>query len=388
MMLSALNFPRKTPYEVDITLLWSVLFLLFAGMVMVYSASIAIAEAGKSTAYNPAFYLIRHAIFLSIGLIAAVITFNIPVALWQKMAPWLFLIGIILLALVAIPGVGKTVYGARRWLPLGPVNLQPSELMKFFVVLYAADFTVRKIEVMHDLKQGFLPLAAAMLIVGMLLLQEPDFGALVVIITIAMSILFFGGIRARLFVFLMGVLACAFGLLIWLEPYRLERITNYLDPMKDPYGKGYQLLQALIAFARGEWFGVGLGASIQKLFYLPEAHTDFLLAVIAEELGFVGVFIVISFFGVIVYRAFSIGKRALLLDRIFASLVAQGIGVWIGVQSFINMGVNIGILPTKGLTLPLMSFGGSGILANCIALAVLLRIDWENRKLMQGGKYA
>jgi cell division protein FtsW len=294
--------------------------------------------------------------------------------------------GFVLLALVLIPGIGRDVNGARRWLPLLVVNLQPSELMKFFAVLYAADYTTRKMPHMHDLKKAFLPLASAMVAVGILLLKEPDFGAFVVIIAIAMGILFLGGMRARLFVVLILVLGLAFAALIIFSPYRRDRIFGFMDPWADAFGRGYQLSHALIAFGRGELLGVGLGASVEKLFYLPEAHTDFLLAVIAEELGFFGVLAVVFLFALLIQRAFAIGRQSVALDRLYSALVAQGIGVWIGVQSFINMGVNMGLLPTKGLTLPLMSFGGSGILANCVALAVLLRIDWENRQLMRGGK--
>jgi cell division protein FtsW len=239
---------------------------------------------------------------------------------------------------------------------------------------------------MHDLKKAFLPLASAMVAVGVLLLKEPDFGAFVVIISIAMAILFLGGMRARLFVILIVVLAAAFAALIVISPYRRDRIFGFMDPWADAFGRGYQLSHALIAFGRGELFGVGLGASVEKLFYLPEAHTDFLLAVIAEELGFVGVLVVILLFCLLIQRAFAIGRQAVALERYYSALVAQGVGVWLGVQAFINMGVNMGVLPTKGLTLPLMSFGGSGILANCVALAVLLRIDWENRQLMRGAK--
>jgi cell division protein FtsW len=253
-------------------------------------------------------------------------------------------------------------------------------------VLYAADYTVRKMPLMSDLKKAFTPMASVMICVAFLLLNEPDFGAFVVIVAIAMGILFLGGMRAGWFLMLIAVMLVAFLLMIWLSPYRRERIFGYMDPWADPLGKGYQLSHALIAFGRGELTGVGLGASVEKLFYLPEAHTDFLLAVIAEELGFFGVLTVVVLFAVLIQRAFAIGRQAVLLDRIYAALVAQGIGIWLGVQSFINMGVNMGLLPTKGLTLPLMSFGGSGILANCVALAILLRIDYENRQLMGGGR--
>ena len=385
-MIPSFDTPRRLPAEVDLTLLWSALFLLLLGMVMVYSASAAIAEADRYTGNHPAYYLVRHGIFLAIGLSAAAVAFQIPMTTWERIAPWLFVAGCVLLALVLIPGIGREVNGARRWLPLGVVNLQPSELMKLFAVLYAADYTVRKMPYMHNLKKAFLPMACAMIAVGVLLLKEPDFGAFVVVISIAMGILFLGGMRARLFAVLIIVLLAAFTALIITSPYRRDRIFGFMDPWADAFGRGYQLSHALIAFGRGEFFGVGLGASVEKLFYLPEAHTDFLLAVIAEELGFVGVTLVVVLFGLLIQRAVAIGRQAVSLDRLYPALVAQGIGIWIGVQGFINMGVNMGVLPTKGLTLPLMSFGGSGILINCVALAIVLRVDWENRQLMRGAK--
>jgi cell division protein FtsW len=386
MLIGALDTPRRAIAEIDYALLWSVLSLLFAGLVMVYSASIAIAEAGRFTGHQPAYYLVRHGVFLCIGLVAAGVAFQIPLSLWQKYSPYLFMLGVLLLAIVLIPGVGREVNGARRWLSWGFGNLQPSELMKLFAVLYAADYAVRKINVMHDLKQAFLPMFGAMFVVGVLLLKEPDFGAFVVIISIAMGILFLGGLRARLFALLVFGLLIAFAVMIIVSPYRRDRVFGFMDPWADAYGRGYQLSHSLIAFGRGELFGVGLGGSIEKLFYLPEAHTDFLMAVIAEELGLFGVIAVILLFALIVQRAFAIGRQCVPLDRLYPALVAMGIGIWIGVQAFINIGVNMGLLPTKGLTLPLMSFGGSGILANCVALAVLLRVDWENRQLMRGGK--
>ena len=385
-MLPALDAPRRTPAEIDMALLWSGVVLLMIGMVMVYSSSIAIADGGRATGNQPLFFLIRHAVFLTIGLVAAGMAFQVPLATWQQISPWLFVAGFVLLALVLVPGLGRDVNGARRWISLGVVNLQPSELMKLFAVLYAADYTVRKMPHMHDLKKAFLPMAAAMVAVGVFLLKEPDFGAFVVIISIAIGILFLGGMRARLFAILIFVLVLAFAALIIVSPYRRDRIFGFMDPWADAYGRGYQLSHALIAFGRGELFGVGLGASVEKLFYLPEAHTDFLLAVSAEELGFAGVVFVIVLFGLLVQRAFAIGRQAVALDRLYPALVAQGVGIWIGVQGFINMGVNMGLLPTKGLTLPLMSYGGSGVLSNCVALAILLRVDWENRQLMRGGK--
>lgn len=378
---------RATPtQEFDAVLLWCGLGLLMLGFVMVYSASIATAEGSRFTGNQASYFLIRHGLFLAIGLVCGAMAFQIPLRFWQQMAPYLFLLGIALLVLVIIPHVGRSVNGAQRWLPLGPINLQPSELMKLFAVLYAGDYTHRKLADMASFKRGFGPMAMVMLLVGFLLLKEPDFGAFVVIVSIAIGILFLGGINVRIFGTLLVVLLIGFVLLIWFSPYRRERLFGFMDPWQDAFGKGYQLSHALIAFGRGEWFGVGLGASVEKLFYLPEAHTDFLLAVIAEELGFVGVCVVVLMFSLLIQRSFAIGKTALGLGRIYPALVAQGIGIWIGVQSFINMGVNMGLLPTKGLTLPLMSFGGSGIVANCVALAILLRVDWENRQLMRGNR--
>lgn len=384
MITTMLNRERINSPNYDQGLLWVTLVLLGLGLVMVYSASIAIAEADKAVGHNSSYYLVRQAIFLVVSVTAALVAFNIPVAWWQKMAPYLFLLGLALLVLVLVPGIGRVVGGSRRWLSLFVINLQPSELMKLFAAMYVADYTVRKAAVMDSFTKGFMPMLMVMLLVGGLLLQEPDFGAFAVIAAISISILWLGGINARIFGGLIVLLVVGFVLLIWNSPYRLERVIGFMDPWADPYGKGYQLSHALIAFGRGEWFGVGLGASVEKLLYLPEAHTDFLLAVIAEELGFVGVATVVGLFAWIVMRAFGIAKEAIENERYFGALLAQGLGVWIGVQGIINMGVNMGLLPTKGLTLPLLSFGGSGILANCIAMAILLRIDFENRRLQKG----
>jgi cell division protein FtsW len=351
---------------------------------MVYSASIAIAESSRSSGYQPTYYLLRHGLFVGVGVMAAVVVFQIPLRLWQLAAPYLFLLGAGLLLLVLAPGVGREVNGSQRWISLGFVTLQPSEFMKLAAVLYAADYTARKAAHMASFRKGFLPMFVVMMGVGWLLLREPDFGAFVVITVTAMGILFLGGMNWRLFAGLLSLLLAGFVVLILTSPYRLQRVVGFMDPWADPYGKGYQLSHALIAFGRGEWLGVGLGASVEKLFYLPEAHTDFLLAVIAEELGFVGVAAIIAAFTWIVARAFMIGRRAASLDRHFSALAAQGIGLWIGVQAIINIGVNTGMLPTKGLTLPLVSFGGSALVATCCALAMLLRVDWENRQLMRG----
>ena len=378
-------FARNAPdAEYDRSLAWAALLLAAGGLVMVYSSSIATAEASAYTGHNSAWYLARHGLFLSLALAAAIGVFLVPVSFWQSVAPWVFLVALALLVAVLIPGLGREVNGARRWLNLPSVGVQPSELMKLAVVLYAADYTVRKHAVMKSFQRGLLPMLGVMLLVSWLLLREPDFGALVVIAVTAFCMLFLGGMNGRHFIALVGMLAAGFALLVVISPYRMQRIFGFMDPWSDPFGRGYQLSHALIAFGRGEWLGVGLGASVEKLLYLPEAHTDFLLAVVAEELGFAGVALVIALFVWIVARAFAIGRQACLRDRHFAALAAQGIGVWIGFQALINMGVNMGLLPTKGLTLPLMSYGGSGLLVNFVALAILLRIDWENRQLARG----
>jgi cell division protein FtsW len=370
--------------DYDQALLWSSLLLLAFGLIMVYSSSIASAGASRLTGFNESYFLLRQAVYLGVALIASAIAFQIPLRTWQKMSPWLFLGGIVLLAAVLIPGIGREVNGSQRWISLGIANLQPSEFMKLIVVMYAADYTVRKAALMDHFTRGFMPMFLVMLLIGGLLLREPDFGAFAVIISIAMAILWLGGLNWRLFAGLIVLLIIGFLLLIWTSPYRMQRIVGFMDPWADPFGKGYQLSHALIAFGRGEWLGVGLGGSVEKLLYLPEAHTDFLLAVIAEELGFAGVAVVILGFAWIMARAFLIGRAAEKQERHFSALVAQGIGVWLAVQAIINIGVNTGLLPTKGLTLPLLSFGGSGIVANCMALAVLLRVDYENRQLLKG----
>ena len=383
-MASYVFAQRTVSPEYDRSLAWAAFLLVAIGLVMVYSASIAIAESSRFTSGNPAYFLVRQSLFLMVALLAALLTFMVPIAFWQKGAPWFFLAGLVLLVLVLIPGVGREVNGARRWLNLVIFNLQPSELMKLAAVIYAADYTVRKHAVMKSFKKGLLPMLGVMLGVSWLLLREPDFGALVVVAVTTFGILFLGGMNGRHFIALVGMLAVGFAALVLSSPYRMQRIFGFMDPWSDAFGKGYQLSHALIAFGRGEWLGVGLGASIEKLHYLPEAHTDFLLAVIAEELGLAGVALVIGLFVWLVLRAFAIGRQAALQERHFAALTAQGIGVWIGFQTLINLGVNTGLLPTKGLTLPLMSFGGSGLLVNCVALAILLRIDWEGRQLAKG----
>ena len=375
---------QKVIPDLDQALVWSAILLLSLGLVMVYSASISIAEAARGTDGSTAYFLVRHGVYLAVGLLIGLIAFQIPMRLWQKYSLYPFLLGTMLLVLVLIPGMGHEVNGSRRWLSLLVVNLQPSEFMKLFVVIYVANYTIRRAAYLDSFSKGFAPILIVMMVLGLLLLSEPDLGAFVVIVAIVMAVLFLGGMNLKLFAGTIGLFLVSLLALVLIKPYRMQRIMGFIDPWDDPYGKGYQLSHSLIAFGRGGWQGVGIGGSVEKLYYLPEAHTDFLLAVIAEELGFIGVVAVVILFTWLVIRAFVIGRQAATRERYFPALVAQGIGVWLGIQTFINMGVNMGILPTKGLTLPLMSFGGSSIVANCIALAVLLRVDWENRQLMKG----
>jgi cell division protein FtsW len=376
------------PQVFDQALVWVVAGLLMFGLVMVYSASIAMPDNPRFARYSPTHFFVRHLIALGVAFVAALLAFQIPVSRWERFAPWLFVASLMLLVLVLIPGIGSMVNGARRWISLGFMSFQPSELAKLAVVMYAANYMVRKMEVKERFFRAVLPMAVAVAVVGLLLLAEPDMGAFIVIAIIAMGILFLGGVNARMFFLIAAVLLVAFGLMIALSDWRRERIFAYLDPWdaKHALGKGYQLSHSLIAIGRGEIFGVGLGGSVEKLHWLPEAHTDFLLAVIGEEFGFVGLIVVIGAFFWLTRRIIHIGRQAIAMDRLFAGLVAQGIGIWVGFQAFINMGVNLGALPTKGLTLPLMSYGGSAILLNLIAIAVVLRIDFENRVLMRGGR--
>ena len=300
----------------------------------------------------------------------------------------MFAAALVLLVLVLIPFIGKGVNGARRWIPLGIMNFQPSELVKLGVLLYAADYMVRKMEVKERFFHAVAPMAVAVAVVGMLLLAEPDMGAFMVVVVIAMGILFLGGVNARMFFLMAVVVVAAFALMVMTSEFRRQRVFAYLDPWSEEHalGKGYQLSHALIAIGRGEIFGVGLGGSVEKLHWLPEAHTDFLLSVIGEEFGLIGVLILIALFLWLTRRIMLIGRQAIALDQVFAGLVAQGVGLWMGFQAFINIGVNLGALPTKGLTLPLMSYGGSAILLNLVALAIVLRVDFENRRLMKGGR--
>jgi cell division protein FtsW len=374
----------------DQALAWVTVALLAWGLVMVYSASIALPDNPRfaRAGYSPAFFLTRHIASIVVAFVAALLAFQVPMRTWERGAPWLFVASLLLLVAVLIPHIGINVNGARRWLPMGFMRFQPSELAKLAMILYAASYMVRKMEIKERFFRAVLPMGVAVVVVGMLVMAEPDMGAFMVIAVIAMGILFLGGVNARMFFLIAALVVVAFGTIVASSPWRRERIFAYLDPWSEEHalGKGYQLSHSLIAIGRGEIFGVGLGGSVEKLHWLPEAHTDFLMAVIGEEFGLVGVLLAIGLFLWLTRRIMHIGRQAIALDRVFAGLVAQGVGIWIGFQAFINMGVNLGALPTKGLTLPLMSFGGSAILMNVVALAIVLRIDYENRVLMRGGR--
>ncbi|WP_312565320.1 putative lipid II flippase FtsW [Comamonas sp.] len=372
-----------TALGLDQSLIWVVIGLLAWGLVMVYSASIAMPDNPRFGKIQHYHFLLRHALALGVGFVAALLAFQISMKTWERLAIPMFLLALFLLVMVLVPGVGLVVNGARRWLPLGIMNFQPSELAKFAVLVYAADYMVRRMDVKERFFRAVLPMAAAVFFVGVLLLAEPDMGAFMVIVVISMGILFLGGVNARMFFLMAALVVGAFMLMIAFSPWRRERIFAYLDPFSVDHalGKGYQLSHALIAIGRGEMFGVGLGRSVEKLHWLPEAHTDFLLSVIGEEFGFIGILTLIIAFVWLTRRITEIGREAIFHDKVFAGLVAQGVALWFGFQAFINMGVNLGALPTKGLTLPLMSFGGSAILMNLVAIAVVLRIDYENKLL-------
>ena len=373
---------------VDQALVWVIVALVLWGMVMVYSASIAMPDNPRFSRYSHTHFLTRHIISIVIGCSVALLAFQVPIDRWDQWARPLFVLSLILLVIVLVPFIGKGVNGARRWISLGVINFQPSELAKLATIIYAANYMVRKMEVKEKFFRAVWPMGVAVGLAGVLLLAEPDMGAFLVLATIAMGILFLGGVNAKMFFLILTVLLGAFAMMIAASPWRRERIFAYLDPFDAQHalGKGYQLSHSLIAFGRGEVFGVGLGGSVEKLHWLPEAHTDFLLAVIGEELGLIGVLVVIGLFLWVTRRIMVIGRQAIALDRVFAGLLAQGVGIWMGFQAFINMGVNLGALPTKGLTLPLMSYGGSAIMMNLIALAIVLRVDHENRQMMRGGR--
>lgn len=386
---AALNYePRDIgPVPPDYGVLFVVFSLMLLGCLMVFSASISLGDSPKYH-ISEHYFFVRHVISLIVALFGAYIVWHIPMKVWKKMAFPFFLFGLFLLGAVFIPGVGKSTNGACRWIPLGLFNLQVTEVMKIAVLIYAADFTVRKQNYMHSVKKGLLPMLLVMGLVGFLVLKEPDLGAYVMMLAISMGILFLGGINLTVFIMvLVGVL----GLLVFMifaASWRAARFFAYLDPweISNAQGKAYQLSHSLIAFGRGETWGVGLGDAIEKQHYLPEAHTDFILAIVGEELGFVGVMLILVLLFWLVKRAIEIGRTAIHLEHIFSGLVAEGIGIWIGVQTFINVGVASGLLPTKGLTLPFISFGGSAIMAVTAAVAILLRVDYENKVTMKGGK--
>ncbi|MDQ2069507.1 putative lipid II flippase FtsW [Natronospira bacteriovora] len=365
---------RQLAHGVDWPLLIVTLALLTLGLVAVASSSISIADRALG---DPFHYLRRQAMFLGLALVAAFMTCQIPLRVWQQTSFLLLLFALFLLLLVLVPGVGKEVNGAVRWIAIGPFHLQVSEPARLLLILYVAAYMVRRQEELATRFSGFLkPVLVAGLAVFLLLLQ-PDFGAAIVLLITILAMLFLGGVRIRDFSLLGGVGAMAMAGLAFSSPYRVERLTTFLNPWADPFNSGFQLTQSLIAIGRGEWFGVGLGSSVQKLFYLPESHTDFIFAVLFEELGLLGVLVLIGLFAFLVWRCFLIGTRAWLSGHAFGAYVAWGVSVWLGIQATINMGVNMGLLPTKGLTLPLISYGGSSLLVTLGALALVLRVSRE-----------
>ena len=365
--------PAPAP-SVDWVLLLAVLALAGLGIVMVSSASLHLAGSGNSF-----HYLGKHMLALGLGMAAALLVLQIPGKWWERSSAWLYFLGLLLLILVLVPGLGKTVNGATRWVELGSFNLQTSEFMKLFMIFYMAGYLVRRqVEVAHSMWGVVKPLLLLSLAV-VLLMAQPDFGTTVVLLATALGLLFLGGAPLWQFGLLLLLAILGGAALVVTSPYRLERVMSFLNPWADPLNSGYQLTQALIAFGRGEWTGVGLGNGIQKQFYLPEAHTDFIMAVIGEEFGLAGTLAVIALFSILVWRAFSIGAAAESRQRRFSAYVSYGIGLWLGLQAFINIGVNVGLLPTKGLTLPFISYGSNSMIISCVAVAVLLRIHWENR---------
>lgn len=360
--------------RIDWPLLLLVLTLLAIGVVMVGSASVGVSEriGGDST-----HYFIRQAVFVGVGLLVAVIAWIIPTRVISQLGPLLLLIAALALALIFVPGIGKTVNGSTRWIAMGPVNMQVSEVVKLAFIIYLSQYLVRRGEQVRENIRGFL--TPMMIVAGfsVLLLLEPDFGATVVLITTAMGMFFLFGVRLWIFGGMIAIAGSGLVMLAISSPYRMERLTAFLNPWADPFNSGFQLTQALIAFGRGEWFGVGLGGSVQKLFYLPEAHTDFVYSVIAEELGMLGAGIVVLLFVLLVGRIFRIGQQAERAGMIFGAYLSYGVAIWIALQAFINMGVNMGLLPTKGLTLPLMSYGGSSVIVMIVALALVLRVASE-----------
>ena len=361
---------------------WSLILLVGAllsfGLIMLTSASMSVAE---SSAGRPFFYLLQQLLAVGIGVLFALFVLRIPTDIWERLAPPLLIVALILLVAVLLPGVGREVNGSTRWLSVAGINLQVSEPARLLVLMYISGYAVRHRD---NLRAGILEFLRPMFIVFVvcgLLLAEPDFGATVVMLLISMAVLFVAGAPLRFFLLLCGVVVSLLAILAVSAPYRLARLTGFTDPWSDPFGSGFQLTQSLIAIGSGEWFGVGLGNSVQKLFYLPEAHTDFVFAVIAEEFGVAGTAVLIGLFAVLVWRALCISMDAAERNRYFQAYLAFGIAIWQGTQVLINLGVNMGILPTKGLTLPLISYGRSSLIITLIALALLLRIDMENRSV-------
>ena len=359
----------------------ALILLIVIGAVMVFSASVSFAQktTGSST-----YYLQRHLLHLIVALIAMSMIMRIRLSVWERSGPLLLLVGLGLLIAVLVPGIGSSVNGSVRWIRMGPVNIQPAEFIKLFMLLYVAGYLVRKEEDLSKFTQGVLSIGVVLAVTGVLLLAEPDLGTLVVLTLTVVSMLFLAGIRFRYFLLAITAGGGAVALLTMISPYRMQRVTGFLNPWADPFDSGFQLVQALIAFGRGEWFGVGLGASVQKLFYLPAAHTDFLLAVIAEELGVVGVWGIMILFMLLVHRAFHIARHAEQNGLLYGARVAQGSALLLGLQAMINMGVNMGVLPTKGLTLPFISYGGSSLVVSCCLVGLLFRVDYETRLLDWG----
>jgi len=367
--------PRESP--LDFALLAVVLGLLGLGFVMVTSASMPMADR---TYGDPFFFVLRHGVALTLALAAGLACFAVPPRAWERSGLLLFLITIGLLVLVLVPGIGRTVNGATRWIPLGVVNLQPAELVKFFAVIYLSGYLVRCQLEISTTVTGFLRPMVLIGLASALIMIQPDFGTAAVLLAVVLGVLFLGGVPVLHFAVLFGLILAALVVLVVAEPYRLERIVSFRDPFADPFNSGYQLSQALIAFGRGEWLGVGIGNGIQKQFYLPEAHTDFLLAVVGEELGLAGVLLVIGAFAFVTWRAFRIGAQAQARGDAFAAFVAHGFGLMLGLQAFVNAGVNTGLLPTKGLPLPFMSYGSNALVVSAMAIGVLLRLDHRLRR--------
>ena len=356
--------------------------LLLIGLVMVASASIGISEKETGEAF---YYFQRQVIYVLAGLLAAAVGLAVPTRVWDKYSMYLMAAALLLLLLVLIPGIGASVNGARRWMRLGVMNFQVSELARVLLLTYIASYAVRRADDLRANFVGFMKPVGVLALAAVLLLLEPDFGAATVLLATGIAVLFLAGAKLHHLLVPVVLGTGALGALAVLSPYRLRRLTGFLDPWGDPFNSGFQLVQSLIAIGRGEWFGVGLGASVQKLFYLPEAHTDFVFAVFAEEFGFLGVAIVIGLFALLVGRALKISRDAAVAGQTFQSYLAAAIGIWLGLQAFVNIGVNMGLLPTKGLTLPLLSYGGSSMLITLGWIGVLLRINHDTQVTGHGG---